>query len=333
MGESRTLHEKCAAFRLRFNIRSLTMIPKYNEIEIPALKELQTGKVMRAKDLREPLAKYFQLTEDELLAKYSSGNAEIFFDRISWALSYLFISGLVEKPQKGNYKISEKGLSMLSSCTDEEINEFVKGKVNAKIPKKPSNKHATNPSTQIENDAEQTPEEGLSDSYDRIKKNVQSQILTTILSKKPQEFERLVVKLLQTLGYGGEVKNSGIVTKLTNDGGIDGVIKEDILGFNHIFIQAKRYALDNKVGRNEVQSFVGAVAGTPSKKGVFITTSDFSKGAVDFVESLNGTPTIILINGQQLTEYIYDYGFGLQTEKVLKVMKMDMDFWDAMDNE
>ena len=333
MGESRTLHEKCAAFRLRFNIRSLTMIPKYNEIEIPALKELQTGKVMRAKDLREPLAKYFQLTEDELLAKYSSGNAEIFFDRISWALSYLFISGLVEKPQKGNYKISEKGLSMLSSCTDEEINEFVKGKVNAKIPKKPSNKHATNPSTQIENDAEQTPEEGLSDSYDRIKKNVQSQILTTILSKKPQEFERLVVKLLQTLGYGGEVKNSGIVTKLTNDGGIDGVIKEDILGFNHIFIQAKRYALDNKVGRNEVQSFVGAVAGTPSKKGVFITTSDYSKGAIDFVESLNGTPTIILINGQQLTEYIYDYGFGLQTEKVLKVMKMDMDFWDAMDNE
>lgn len=301
------------------------MIPKYNEIEIPALKELQTGNVMRAKDLREPLAKFFQLTDDELLTKYSSGNSEIFFDRISWALSYLFISGLVEKPQKGYYKISDMGLYMLSSYTDQEIKEFVKGKVNAKSPK--------NPSTLIENDAEQTPEEGLSDSYDRIKNNIQSQILTTILSKKPQEFERLVVKLLQTLGYGGEVKNSGIVTKLSNDGGIDGVIKEDILGFNHISIQAKRYALDNKVGRNEVQSFVGAVAGTPSKKGVFITTSDFSKGAIGFVESLNGTPTIILINGQQLTEYIYDYGFGLQTEKVLKVMKMDMDFWDAMDNE
>lgn len=309
------------------------MIPKYNEIEIPALKELRMGNVMRAKDLRDPLAKFFQLTEGELLAKYSSGNSEIFLDRISWALSYLFISGLVEKPQKGNYKISQMGLYMLSSCTDEEIKEFVKGKVNAKSPKNPSNKHATIPSTHIENDAEQTPEEGLSDSYDRIKKNIQSQILATILSKHPQEFECLVVKLLQTLGYGGEVKNSGIVTKLSNDGGIDGFIKEDILGFNHISIQAKRYALDNKVNRNEVQSFVGAVAGTPSKKGVFITTSDYSKGAIDFVESLNGTPTIILINGQQLTEYIYDYGFGLQTEKVLKVMKMDMDFWDAMDNE
>lgn len=135
------------------------------------------------------------------------------------------------------------------------------------------------------------------------------------------------------MGYGGEIKNSGIVTRLSNDGGIDGIIKEDILGFNHISIQAKRYALNNNVKRNEVQSFVGAVAGTPSKKGVFITTSDFTKGAIEYVESLNGSPTIILINGQQLTDYIYDYGLGLQTEKVLKIMKMDTDYWDAMEND
>ena len=128
------------------------------------------------------------------------------------------------------------------------------------------------------------------------------------------------------MGYGGEVKNSGVVTKLSNDGGIDGIIKEDTLGFNHISIQAKRYALNNNVGRDEVQSFVGAVAGTPSKKGVIITTSDFTKGAIEYVGSLNGTPTIILINGHQLTEYIYDLGLGLQTEKVFKVMKMDMDY-------
>lgn len=309
------------------------MIPKYNEIEIPALKELQTGNVMRAKDLREPLAKFFQLTEEELLARLPSGNGGIFTSRLSWALSYLFIAGLVEKPQKGNYKISERGSAMLSSCKEDEIKMFIKETVLAKSSKNPSEKkHNSNQSAEIEEE-ERTPEEELQDSYNRIKQNVQSQILTTILSKHPQEFERLVVKLLQTLGYGGEIKNSGIVTKLSNGGGIDGVIKEDILGFNHISIQAKRNAFNNKVTRNEVQSFVGAVAGTPSKKGVFITTSDFSKGAIDFVESLNGTPTIILINGQQLTEYIYDYGFGLQTEKVLKVMKMDMDFWDAMDNE
>ena len=307
------------------------MIPQFEEIRIQALKELSSGVVMRARELRIPLAKHFGLTEEEMNAWYPSGNGEIFLDRISWALSYLFIAGLVEKPQRGDYKISEKGLSMLSSCTEEQINEFVKVAVNAKTPMKDKNKETSNIASHVEND-ERTPEEELADSYDRIKQNVQSQILTTILSKQPREFERLVVKLLQAMGYGGEVKNSGIVTKLSNDGGIDGIIKEDILGFNHISIQAKRYALDNNVGRNEVQSFVGAVAGTPSKKGVFITTSDYTKGAMEYVESLNGSPTIILINGQQLTEYIYDYGLGLQTEKVLKIMKMDMDYWDAMDN-
>ncbi len=307
------------------------MIPQFEEIRIQALKELSSGVVMRAKDLRIPLANHFGLTEDEMNAWYPSGNGEIFLDRIQWALSYLFIAGLVEKPQRGDYKISEKGLSMLSSQTVEQINEFIKKTVNEKTPKKNSkNKDTNNDSSHVEN--EQTPEEELADSYNRIKQNVQSQILATILSKQPQEFERLVVKLLQAMGYGGEVKNSGIVTKLSNDGGIDGIIKEDILGFNHISIQAKRYAIGNNVQRHEVQSFVGAVAGTPSKKGVFITTSDYTKGAMEYVESLNGTPPIILINGQQLTEYIYDYGLGLQTEKILKVMKMDMDYWDAMDN-
>ena len=212
------------------------MIPQFEEIRIQALKELSAGIVMRAKDLRIPLAKHFGLTDEEMNAWYPSGNGEIFLDRISWALSYLFIAGLVEKPQRGDYKISEKGLSMLSSCTEKQINEFIKLTVNAKTPKK------------------STPEEELADSYDRIKQNVQSQILTTILSKKPQEFERLVVKLLQAMGYGGEVKNSGVVTKLSNDGGIDGIIKEDILGFNHISIQAKRYALDNNVQRHQLLS-------------------------------------------------------------------------------
>ncbi len=309
------------------------MIPQFDEIRIQALKELSTGIVMRAKELRIPLAKHFQLTEEEMNAWYPSGNGEIFLDRISWALSYLFIAGLVEKPQRGDYKISEKGLSMLSSCSEEQINEFVKVTVNARTLKKGSKNKDENSASYVENDDERTPEEELADSYNRIKQNVQSQILATILSKQPREFERLVVKLLQAMGYGGEVKNSGIVTKLSNDGGIDGIIKEDILGFNHISIQAKLYALDKNVGRDVVQGFVGAVAGTPSKKGVFITTSDYTKGAMDYVESLNGSPTIILINGQQLTEYIYDYGLGLQNEKVLKVMKMDMDYWDAMDNK
>lgn len=311
------------------------MIPKYEEIQVPILKELSTGITLRAKDLHTPLAKHFGLTEDEINIWYQSGNRQVFFDRISWALSYLFIAGLVERPRKGDYKISKKGLSMLAECTEEQIKQFVKASVFERLQKKKPKYPETNDShsSAIENDDERTPEEELSDSYDRIKQNIQSQILTTILSKKPQEFERLVVKLLQAMGYGGEVKNSGTVTQLSNDGGIDGTIKEDALGFNHISIQAKRYAPKNVVGRAELQSFVGAVSVTPSKKGVFITTSDYTQRAIEYVGNLNGTPTIILINGQQLVEYIYDYGLGLQTEKVLKIMKMDMDYWDNMDND
>ncbi len=311
------------------------MIPKYEEIQVPILKELSTGITLRAKDLHTPLAKHFCLTQEEINVWYQSGNRQVFFDRISWALSYLFIAELVERPRKGDYKISKKGLSMLTECTEEQIKQFVKASVFERIQKKKPKYPETNDShsSSIENDDERTPEEELSDSYDRIKQNIQSQILTTILSKKPQEFERLVVKLLQAMGYGGEVKNSGTVTQLSNDGGIDGTIKEDALGFNHISIQAKRYAPKNVVGRAELQSFVGAVSVTPSKKGVFITTSDYTQRAIEYVGNLNGTPTIILINGQQLVEYIYDYGLGLQTEKVLKIMKMDMDYWDNMDND
>ena len=246
------------------------MIPQFDEIRIQALKILSTGTIMRAKELRIPLAQYFHLTDEEMNAWYPSGNGEIFLDRISWALSYLFIAGLVEKPKRGDYKITDKGLTMLSSCTDEQINEYVKTTVNAKSQKKNSKIKDENSITNINSDNELTPQESLDNSYNNIKQSIQSEILATILSKKPQEFERLVVKLLQAMGYGGEVKNSGIVTKLSNDGGIDGIIKEDVLGFNHISIQAKRYALDNNVGRNEVQSFVGAVAGTSSKKGVLL---------------------------------------------------------------
>mgnify|MGYP000037808134 CR=1 FL=1 len=311
------------------------MIPRFEEIRVQALRLLKSGAVMRAKDFRAPLALHFRLTEQDMNAEYPSGNGNIFADRISWALSYLFIAGLVDKPRRGDYRISGKGIEMLASRTDAQINEFVKNAVQVKTAKKgtgPEGGHSSS-SGVVETTDEHTPQENLLNSYENIKQSVSSEILKTILSKKPHEFERLVVELLRMMGYGGEVENSGTVTKISNDGGIDGIIKEDILGFNHISIQAKRYAAGHNVGREEVQSFVGAVAGTPSKKGVFITTSGYTKGAENYVDSLNGTPTIILIDGRKLTEYIYDYGLGLQTERVLEVKKADMDYWDAMEDD
>ena len=205
------------------------MIPQFDQIRIQALKTLKSGAVMRAKDFRVPLAEHFHLTDEEMNAWYPSGNGEIFLDRISWALSYLFIAGLVEKPKRGDYKISDKGLSMLESCSDEQISEYIKTTVNARTPKKESKiKDTLEEASETTGENEPTPQESLYNSYDNIKQSIQSEILTTILSKKPQEFERLVVRLLQAMGYGGEVKNSGFVTKFSNDGGIDGIIKEDL---------------------------------------------------------------------------------------------------------
>ena len=132
------------------------------------------------------------------------------------------------------------------------------------------------------------------------------------------------------MGYGGEVKNSGVVTQYTNDGGIDGVIKEDVLGLGRIHIQAKRYNRSNTVGREEIQKFVGALAVAQSNKGVFITTSAYSKSAIEYAASLHGSTTLVLIDGQKLAQYIYDYSLGMQTEQVIEIKKMDSDFWDSM---
>ena len=134
------------------------------------------------------------------------------------------------------------------------------------------------------------------------------------------------------MGYGGEVKAAGEVTQYSNDKGIDGIIKEDVLGLGRIHIQAKRYARENTVGREEVQKFVGALAVAQSNKGVFITTSSYSKGAIKYAENLNGTTTLVLIDGNKLAEYIYQYSLGMQTEQTIEIKKLDSDFWDSIDD-
>lgn len=303
-------------------------IPKYDELRISALTLLSDGRSMKLRDFLEPLANEFRLTEDEANEMYPSGNGHIFYDRISWALSYLNMAGLLDKPGRGIYKISQQGLTMLKSKTPESINDYVDKEVAKRDKSKKLNK---NPEiTIVEINDRLTPQEKLYTSFNNIRSSTYEEILTTILNKTPAAFEKLVVLLLQRMGYGGEVKNSGLVTKMSNDGGIDGVIKEDILGFGRINIQAKRFRLDISVGREEIQKFVGALAVAQSNKGVFITTSYFSKGAIEYVENLFGNTTVVLIDGKDLAAYIYDYGLGMQVEQTIEIKKMDTDFWDSM---
>lgn len=304
-------------------------IPKHDEIRLRALDLLTKYSILKLKDFIEPLAKEYNLTEEEVSAMYPSGNGHIFYDRVSWALSYLNMAGLVDKPKRGQYQINAKGREMLNSPKELEV--YIQKELEKREPSRKKKEATTTDKLTIEEeDEDSTPQEKLYSSFENIKKSVYTEILSTILSKTPIEFEKLVVQLLQKMGYGGEIKDSGMVTKASNDGGIDGIIKEDILGLGRIYLQAKRYSLENPIGRDDVQKFVGALAVAQSNKGVLITTSYFSKGAIAYVESLHGSNNIVLVDGEKLAEYIYDFGLGMQVEQTIKIKKLDADYWDSM---
>jgi restriction system protein len=301
-------------------------LPKYDEIIVPALEYLNSKPELRLRDFEVPLAGHFNLSQEQIEHEYESGNGRIFYDRICWAVSYLNMAGLVQKPKRGVYAINDVGKKQLQSPSNilQFIDEQIAKREEIRV------KKTKTISEQPISDEQRTPEESLYHAFDGIKNKIYREIIDTILSKSPREFEKLVVSLLQKMGYGGEVQNSGIVTQHSNDKGIDGIIKEDVLGLGRIHIQAKRYGYDNTIGREEIQKFVGALAVAQSNKGVFITTSSFSKGAIEYVQNLNASTTVVLIDGNQLAEHIYNYGLGMQTEKVIEIKTLDSDFWDRM---
>jgi len=275
------------------------------------------------------MAELFEASVQERSELYEKGKHNKFANRVFWALSYLNMSGLVKKPKRGVYQISDKGIELLKS--PETINDFIKEELRKRRELLKDDDSIEVDSSDSADDL--TPEESLLNSFEQIKRSIFSEILEVILSKSPREFESLVVQLLQKMGYGGQLSNSGIVTQYSNDGGIDGIIKEDVLGLGRIHIQAKRYKPESGISREDIQKFVGALAVAQSNKGVFITTSKFSKGAKEYVNNLNATTTIVLINGEQLANYIYEYGLGMQTETTLHIKKLDSDYWDNMKND
>lgn len=309
-------------------------IPTHDEIRVPALELLNEQGILKLKEFELPLSKVFDLTHEELTQMYTSGNGPIFYDRVSWALSYLNMSGLVTKPKRGHYQITQEGQKILQ--TPDKLEQYIAQKLHTRNKEKVENQQNSDTvQTLLRSEAidELTPSETIELSFQKIKSKIYSEILDTIISKTPREFEKLVVALLQKMGYGGEIHNSGEVTQYSNDNGIDGIIKEDVLGFGRIYIQAKRYQRDNKIGREDLNKFVGALAVAQSNKGVFITTSSFNKNAIEYASKLNNNTTLVLIDGEQLAKYIYDYSLGMQTEQTIEIKKLDSDFWDIMEDD
>lgn len=302
-------------------------IPSFQDFMLPLLELLQDGKAYKISDVREKLAEYFNITEDEKKILLPSGRQEVYKNRIGWARTYLYNAGLIERVERGIYKITERGLDVLKEKPSKidvnylmkfaEFREFIGAKNKELSPL---------PDTQIIEQEQETPLEILGRMYQVIREQLAKEILERIMQKPPEFFEKLIIDLLQAMGYGGSLEDAGSITKKTSDEGIDGIIKEDKLGLDVIYIQAKRWSSDRLVGRPEIQKFVGALAGFGAKKGIFVTTSDFTKEAREYIPKTD--TKIVLINGQMLANLMIEYNVGVSVDIKYEIKKIDNDYFD-----
>lgn len=306
------------------------MIPTYDEFKTAVVHAMADGKVRKRNELREIIAgpQFFNFSEEAKAITVGSGNTQKYKSRISWAITYVFQAGLLQRPKRGHYQITERGLEAFKAGVqigDEYLSQFEEfrdflGRSN----KKEEREVLTVTEDSLE--AAQTPEETIQESIRLIHKELSSELLEEILAKDAFFFEDLVVKLLYKMGYGSHVDQAK-VTKRSGDDGIDGIISSDRLGLDTIYVQAKRYATDNIVGNNQIRDFMGALLQKGATKGVFITTSDFSDSAKRAVRE-NRHQVIALINGQQLTSLMIEYNLGVSIEREIHIKRLDSDFFD-----
>lgn len=297
-------------------------IPDFQKLILPLLKTVSDGQSHSISITHDILAKQFRLSDEEINQYLQSGSQKIFYNRVYWAKAYLKMAGLVENTHRGHFKITKAGTEILAKpLTDINI-KFLK-----QLPtfiENSSKKEEKEISSLVESDQTKTPEEILAANFLEIRKTLSLELLSKVKLCTPAFFENLVVELLVKMGYGGSFKEAGKATRLTNDGGIDGIIKEDKLGLDVIYIQAKRWDTQS-VGRPDIQSFVGALDGQRASKGVFITTSKFADSAIEYVKTI--TKKVILIDGEQLTNYMIDYNLGVSTFTSYELKKIDNDYF------
>jgi len=301
-------------------------IPDYQTVMLPLLKLATDKEEHKVSDLAEQLAKHFMLNEQELKEVLPSGQAFVFSNRVAWAKTYLKKAGLLDSNKRGTVTITERGLKLLNTKPDridvkllKQFPEFLEFQ-NIKNEAGEVNVAKTTSVSDL-----QTPEEILESAYQNIRRTLAQELLSKIKTSPPIFFERMVVELLVKMGYGGSLKDAGQATKYTNDEGIDGIIKEDKLGLDVIYIQAKRWT-DQAVGRPDIQSFVGALDGQRANKGIFITTSRFATTATEYVKSI--TKKVILIDGEQLANFMIDYGLGVSPVANYELKKIDSDYFE-----
>lgn len=295
---------------------------------LPLLKLTGDEKEHNVSGAMKSLRQEFGLTDAELEMLLPSGRQPIFSNRVAWARAHLKMAGLFEIPRRGIFKITKRGLDVIQQNPATINVAFLKqfpGYIEHFSRNHDKGIEEDKTPLNIISPEISTPEEIIEKGYSDIRKAVASDLLERVLSISPARFERLVIELLVKMGYGGGFKDAGSHSGKAGDEGIDGTIREDKLGLDIIYIQAKRWRPGNQVGRPEIQKFVGALAGQGAKKGVFITTSTFSKEARDYMP--RNETKIVLIDGEELTQLMIDYNLGVSTINIYEIKQVDSDYF------
>jgi len=296
-------------------------IPDYQTIMLPLLKFAGDQKEHSLREAIDALADQFRLTETERKELLPSGQQTVFDNRVGWARTYMKKACLLETPRRGHFRITNRGLKVLKQPPPminakflEQYEEFREFRA-LRREKRGAKREAQ--------DEEITPEEALESAYQNIREGLASDLLEQIKASPPSLFEKTVVELLVNMGYGGSRKDAGKAIGKTGDEGIDGIIKEDRLGLDIIYVQAKRW--ENTVGRPEVQKFAGALQGKHARKGIFITTSGFSRDAHDYASRID--TKIVLIDGSQLAQFMIDHNIGVSPVGLYEIKRIDSDYF------
>ena len=299
-------------------------IPDFQTLMLPLLRSYADGEIRSISNSVETLGHEFRLTDDELRHLLPSGRQATFRNRVAWARTYLSKAGLLSSPKRAHFKITATGQASLAAKPTRidiaflnTFPEFVKfrttkhGETNASAITVPPLEQRENPEEQIES------------IHAQLKRDLAVELLTRIAAAAPDFFERLVVELLLKMGYGGSRQDAGRAIGRSGDGGIDGIINEDRLGLDSIYLQAKRW--EHPVGRPEIQKFAGALAEHRAKKGVFITTSSFTKEAL--ASATKHDARIVLIDGEKLATLMIDHGLGVTLEASYEIKRIDSDYF------
>ena len=310
-------------------------IPDFQTLMRPALRTLADGAELRVQTIRDVLAQEFGLTEAELEQRLPSGTTKTYANRVAWALSHIKGAGLIESPRRGVYRITERGRQALSETDTSNridlrfLSQFLEYRQFRSAEHGDGGSAATvEPPTATEADALMgTPTERIEAAYQELRRALAVDLLERVREQTPDFFEQGVLDVLGAIGYGGSREDAADRLGRSGEGGVDGVIREDKLGLDLIYVQAKRWA--NTVGRPDIQQFVGALNGQRASKGVFITTSTFSREARDYAEPVN--PRVVLVDGQQLATLMIDHNVGVSEETTYRLRKIDLDYFGVED--